>query len=86
MLREEAYRWVQRNAMRAWTEGLNFRQLVLEDADISARVPREKVERAFDLKRQLRNVDKIFVRAFGQAKPARTSQRKKPSTKKKTAR
>ena len=68
VLSRGAYRWVQRNAMRAWTEGLNFRQLVLEDADISARVPREKVERAFDLKRQLRNVDKIFVRAFGQAK------------------
>jgi adenylosuccinate lyase len=68
VLREDAYRWVQRNAMRAWKEGLNFRQLVLNDPEITARVPRETLERAFDLKRQLRNVDKIFRRVFG--KPA----------------
>jgi adenylosuccinate lyase len=73
VLREEAYRWVQRNAMRAWKEGLNFRQLVLKDVDITARVPREKIERAFDLRRQLRNVDKIFKRVFGKkTKPQRT--------------
>ena len=64
VLREEAYRWVQRNAMRAWKEGLNFRQLVLNDSDITARIPKAKIERAFDLKRQLRNIDKIFRRVF----------------------
>jgi len=62
--REDAYRMVQRHAMRAWQEGKNFRELVLKDKDITKRVPRAQVERAFDLERQLRNVDKIFDRVF----------------------
>jgi len=62
--REEAYRMVQRHAMRAWQEGRNFRDLVLKDNEITKRVPRAQLERAFDLKRQLRNVDKIFARVF----------------------
>ncbi len=62
--REDAYRVVQRNAMRAWKEGLNFRELVFSDPDITGRVPREQIERAFDLKRQLRNIDEIFARVF----------------------
>src|SRR2546429_8437509 len=45
--REDAYRVVQRNAMRAWKEGLNFRELVFSDPDITGRVPREQIERAF---------------------------------------
>jgi adenylosuccinate lyase len=71
--REDAYRLVQAHAMRAWKEGLNFRQLVLKDKEITARVPRQQIERAFDLNRQLRNMDKIFARVFGGAgaKPAR---------------
>jgi adenylosuccinate lyase len=63
--REDAYRLVQRHAMRAWQEGLNFRELILSDPEIAAKVPRKQLERAFDLKRQLRNVDKIFARVFG---------------------
>jgi adenylosuccinate lyase len=62
--REDAYRMVQRHAMRAWQEGKNFRELVLKDKDITKRVPTTQIERAFDLKRQLRNVDKIFDRLF----------------------
>jgi adenylosuccinate lyase len=65
MLREDAYRVVQRDAMRAWNDGLNFRELILNDPEITSRVPRRQVERAFDLKRPLRNVDKIFARVFG---------------------
>jgi adenylosuccinate lyase len=65
--REDAYRMVQRHAMRAWQEGKNFRELVLKDKDITKRVPRAQIERAFDLKRQLRNVDKIFDRVFSGA-------------------
>jgi adenylosuccinate lyase len=62
--REDAYRMVQKHAMRAWKQGLNFRQLVLKDKQITRRVARAKIERAFDLKRQLRNIDKIFARVF----------------------
>jgi adenylosuccinate lyase len=63
--REHAYHTVQHHAMRAWKEGLNFRELVLNDKSVTGRVPRKQVERAFDLKRQLRNIDKIFARVFG---------------------
>src|SRR3989440_5566056 len=76
--REDAYRVVQRNAMRAWKEGLNFRELVLKDKEITKRVPREQIERAFDLKRQLRNIDEIFARVFAGSEPSSTETRSKP--------
>jgi adenylosuccinate lyase len=66
MSREDAYRLVQAHAMRAWKEDLVFHDLVMIDKEITSRVPREQIERAFDLERQLRNVDKIFARVFGQ--------------------
>ena len=58
--------------MRAWKEGLDFHQLVLADKKITSRVPRQQIELAFDLERQLKNVDRIFARVFGaKAKSAR---------------
>ncbi len=69
MSREDAYRLVQSHAMHAWKEGLNFKELVLADKEITSRVPRAQIERAFDLKRQLRNIDKIFARVFGDESP-----------------
>jgi len=51
--------------MRAWKQGLNFRELVQKDKQITSRLPRKQLEKAFDLKRQLRNVDRIFERVFG---------------------
>ena len=62
--REDAYRLVQSHAMRAWREDLDFHELVLSDPAITSRVPRAKIERAFDLQRQLKNIDKIFARVF----------------------
>ena len=62
--REDAYRLVQSHAMKAWKEGLKLRDLVLKDTAITSRVPQSQIERAFDLKRQLKNIDKIFVRVF----------------------
>jgi hypothetical protein len=41
----------------------------LKDKSITRRVPPRQIERAFDLKRQLRNIDKIFARVFGGASP-----------------
>ncbi len=64
MLREDAYRLVQSHAMRAWSEASIFRDLVAADPEISKRLSPEKLERAFDVGRQLRNVDKIFSRVF----------------------
>jgi adenylosuccinate lyase len=63
--REDAYRIVQRDAMRAWKEELNFRELIMNDPEITSKVDRKTLERAFELQRQLRNVDKIFARVFG---------------------
>ena len=62
--REDAYRLVQSHAMRAWKENLDFHELILNDPEIRGRVPRPKIEHAFDLKRQLKNIDKIFARVF----------------------
>ena len=62
--REEAYEWVQRNAMRAFSEQRDFKQLLLNDPDITRVLPRPDLERAFDLNDQLRHVDHIFERVF----------------------
>jgi adenylosuccinate lyase len=63
--REEAYSWVQRNAMKAWDEGSNFKELVAKDADIARTLSADQISRAFDLNVQLRNVGRIFERVFG---------------------
>jgi adenylosuccinate lyase len=86
--REEAYRIVQRNAMRACKEGLNFKELLFADEEITNRVPRAQIERAFDLKRQLRNIDKIFARVFGKqgGGSARNRNSKKAAVKKRVRR
>ncbi len=68
--REEAYRVVQSHATRAWKEDLNFREQVMKDKTITSRVPRAQLEKAFDLKRQLKNVDKIFARVFKKKRKA----------------
>jgi len=69
--REDAYRLVQGHAMRAWKEGLDFHQLVLADSEITSKVPRKQIDYAFDLGRQLKNVDKIFARVFGKKRSAK---------------
>jgi adenylosuccinate lyase len=66
MSREDAYRLVQKHAMRAWKEDLNFREEVMKDPEITSRVPEKQIEHAFSIQRQLRNVDKIFIRVFGE--------------------
>jgi adenylosuccinate lyase len=66
--REEAYYWVQRNAMRSWEEGVDFERLVSADPDISRTLTPEQIAGAFDLKASLKNVDRIFERVFGKGK------------------
>jgi adenylosuccinate lyase len=82
--REDAYRLVQGHAMRAWQEGLDFRELILGDPEITDRVSRGKIEHAFDLNRQLRNIDKIFARVFprkpGEAKASRRKGSARPGS------
>jgi adenylosuccinate lyase len=62
--REQAYEWVQRNAMRSFHEQRDFKELLLEDPDVAGRVPREVIDQAFDLGAQLKHVDVIFDRVF----------------------
>jgi adenylosuccinate lyase len=62
--REQAYEWVQRNAMRAFHEQRDFKTLLLADRDVTAALPHGEIEKTFDLKEQLRNVDAIFARVF----------------------
>ncbi len=68
VLRESAYRWVQRNALRAWEENGSFREMVEADPDVNRVLEPDDYERAFSLGRQLRNVDAIFERVFGSSK------------------
>ena len=63
--REDAYVYTQRNAMKVWDEGGEYRDLVMNDADISSHLSQEEIARVFDLKHYLRNVDKVFTRVFG---------------------
>ncbi len=62
--REDAYVWVQRNAMQVWDEGGDYEELVKADADISAKLSPDEIARVFDLKHYLRNVGKVFERVF----------------------
>jgi adenylosuccinate lyase len=66
MLREQAYRIVQGHAMRAWEEEGDFRAAIQADPEIRAALTPEQIAEAFSLERQLRNVDKIFARVFGE--------------------
>jgi len=65
--REQAYEWVQRNAMRSFHEKRDFKQLLLADPDVSNVLKPIDIERAFSLDDQLRNVDAIMNRAFSGA-------------------
>jgi adenylosuccinate lyase len=62
--REDAYRWVQRNAMRVWDEGVSFLDGILADADIGKHLKREAIERVFRSDALLDNVQGIFDRVF----------------------
>ena len=63
--REIAYEWTQRNAMKVWDDGQDFRTLVSADPDISARLSAAEIEQVFSLDRYLKNVDVVFRRVFG---------------------
>jgi adenylosuccinate lyase len=62
--REQAYEWVQRNAMRSFSEQRAFKALLLADPDVTGALSRAEIDRAFDLNEQFRHVDDIFERVF----------------------
>jgi adenylosuccinate lyase len=65
--REEAYRLVQRNAMKVWEGGSDFLALLKQDPDVSKALTAKELEASFDLGYHLKYVDTIFQRVFGAA-------------------
>ncbi len=65
--REDAYRLVQRNAMRVWEEDKDFLEELLADPDVRAALPEAELREKFDLGYHTRHVDTIFRRVFGAA-------------------
>ena len=63
--REDAYRWVQRNAMQVWDAGIEFKDGVMADPDIGRIMDRASVESVFESARLIDNVEHIFERVFG---------------------
>ena len=64
--REEAYAIVQRNAMRSWQEGIEFRELLMKDAEVISRLNPDDLTAAFQIQNFLKHVDFIFNRVFGE--------------------
>jgi len=67
MDREDAYQAVQRNAMQAWKENLDFQKLLEVDPDVSDRLKPDEIAACFDLAYHTKRVDEIFKRVFGSA-------------------
>ncbi|MDQ7069690.1 MAG: adenylosuccinate lyase [Rhodobacterales bacterium] len=63
--REDSYKLVQRNAMKVWEEGKDFKTELLADSDVLAALSVEEIEDKFDLGYHTKHVDTIFARVFG---------------------
>jgi adenylosuccinate lyase len=64
VLREDAYRWIQRSSMKVWDEDKDFLQVLQEDPDITQVLTRDEIRSVVNPELQLRNVDAIFARVF----------------------
>ena len=63
--REDAYHLVQRNAMKVWDQGKDFKTELLADSDVLAALSAEEIHEKFDLSYHTKHVDTIFARVFG---------------------
>jgi adenylosuccinate lyase len=63
--REDSYRLVQRNAMRVWEQGADFKTELLADPEVTAALSPAQIEEKFDLGYHTKHVDTIFARVFG---------------------
>jgi len=63
--REDAYKLVQRNAMKVWEQGKDFKTELLSDKDVLAALSAEQINEKFDLDYHTKHVDTIFTRVFG---------------------
>ena len=62
--REDAYRLVQRNAMKVWEEGQDFKTELKNDPEVTKVLANEEIEEQFDLEYHTKHVDTIFQRVF----------------------
>jgi adenylosuccinate lyase len=60
--RQKAYEMVQRNAMKSWTEKIDFLSLLKSDAEISSHLSESELVSIFDYNRFLQHIDSIFIR------------------------
>lgn len=65
--REEAYQVIQRNAMKVWEEGLDFKALLSQDETVKTLLSPEELHHTFELRNHLKHVEDIFHRVFGEA-------------------
>ena len=65
VLREQAYEWIQRNAMRVRDEGNDFETLILEDPNIQKHLTQKEVKQVFNIQNTLKHIDAVFERVFG---------------------
>jgi adenylosuccinate lyase len=65
--REQAYEWVQRNAMKSFADQRDFKSLLVADQDVARVLDPAAIERAFDLGQQFRHLDHVFDRVFQDA-------------------
>ena len=68
--REDAYKWVQSHAMAAWESETSFKDRIAADANVKKFLDEKALAHTFDLQRQLRAVDAIFARVFGEQSSA----------------
>ncbi|WP_350334802.1 adenylosuccinate lyase [Coralliovum pocilloporae] len=65
--REDSYRLVQRNAMKVWEQGADFRAELKADPEVSAALTDAEIDEKFDLGYHTKHVDTIFRRVFGES-------------------
>ena len=66
--REDAYALVQKNAMKSWEQGTDFKQLLLKDKKVMSRLKQEDLENIFRVENFLKQVNFIFGRVFGETR------------------
>jgi adenylosuccinate lyase len=65
--REDAYGLVQRNAMKFWQDGEDFRDALMRDKDVRAALSEAAIAEQFDLSYHLKHVETVFQRVFGES-------------------
>lgn len=65
--REDAYSFVQRNAMLCWEEKKDFREMLKSDGEVTDALSEKEIDSCFELKEDLKNIDRIFATVFGES-------------------